>query len=1130
MNILLISQCNKNALKETRRILDQFSERRGDRTWQTPITKAGLDTLRKLLRKKARKNTAVACHWIRGKDHSELLWIVGDAKRFNSMGGTPTNSTRRNVLRTQDENDWHCGEDIKLLATLAALMHDLGKACDAFQDKLKPNAPLERNLYRHEWISLRLFQAFVGRDNDEQWLQRLIDNGGDEQRWLSTLEKDGLDQTVSKPFADNNLPPLAQAVGWLILSHHRLPQKPDDDAIRAGGKIKNFQAAHLTNLLSQINASWNEICTESNPKKIKPYWRFSGQLPVVTSKWKQSAARIATQLQKRLNSTILTINNSYLMHLSRLSLMLADHNYSSLSDRKHRDWVRGAPDYALNANTLRSTGEVNQKLDAHLLGVARMTQQITRNLPSMADHLPRLGHHPGFRKRTKAKRFQWQNKAFELTESLRERSEKQGFFGVNMASTGCGKTMANGRIMYALAHPQKGARFCVALGLRTLTLQTGRAFQERLGLNDNEIAIRVGGSASRKLFEHYEAEAEQTGSGSSVNLLSDSSHVSFDGDFDNHGVLKRLNHDPMVKKLLAAPILTCTVDHLIPATEGTRGGRQIAPMLRLMSSDLVLDEIDDFDLNDLPALTRLVHWAAMLGSRVLLSSATLPPALVEGLFTAYGEGRKVYQQNRGEPGAPLDICCAWFDEHESRHHNCATTSALNEAHLAFVKKRYARLEQEQVRRLAELVTFAPVSKKPQEIRADLAVVIQQQALALHQSHHTVDPHSQKRISFGLVRMANIEPLVDVALELFKLGAPAGSHIHLCVYHSQYPLLLRSNIENMLDNALNRRETMAVFDLPPIRHKIDQTDAKDQLFIVLGSPVTEVGRDHDYDWAIVEPSSVRSLIQLAGRIKRHRPETCEIPNLHILSHNLKARERPGQPAFCKPGFEHEKHRLNNHDLNTLLHPEQWRIIDARPRILPGPELKWQENLVDLEHHRMQQTMVTNQPSEQPVQLSEDEIAKLSPRKRKQLNWAPKLPPLGAYTWYEQTQIQLTGLMDQCQRFRDDSTPRVELVLLPDEDEAFDELYFVYQDKGKRSPSTYSPNEQMRQNIDLESMIDSGISVWGSNNYMESLTELADNMDMDLTKCAKRFGLLSMPELKEDGLGWRFHPALGFSKAR
>jgi CRISPR-associated endonuclease/helicase Cas3 len=97
MNILLVSQCSKNALIETRRILDQFAERRGERTWQTPITQAGLDTLYRLLRRTARKNTAVACHWVRGKDHSELLWIVGDARQFNERGATPTDTTLRNI-------------------------------------------------------------------------------------------------------------------------------------------------------------------------------------------------------------------------------------------------------------------------------------------------------------------------------------------------------------------------------------------------------------------------------------------------------------------------------------------------------------------------------------------------------------------------------------------------------------------------------------------------------------------------------------------------------------------------------------------------------------------------------------------------------------------------------------------------------------------------------------------------------------------------------------------------------------------------------------------------------------------------------------------------------------------------
>ena len=56
MNVMFVSQCSKRALTETRRILDQFAERRGNRTWQTPITQAGLDTVRKLLRALARNS------------------------------------------------------------------------------------------------------------------------------------------------------------------------------------------------------------------------------------------------------------------------------------------------------------------------------------------------------------------------------------------------------------------------------------------------------------------------------------------------------------------------------------------------------------------------------------------------------------------------------------------------------------------------------------------------------------------------------------------------------------------------------------------------------------------------------------------------------------------------------------------------------------------------------------------------------------------------------------------------------------------------------------------------------------------------------------------------------------------
>mgnify|MGYP003662811702 FL=1 len=595
MNVLLISQCNKNALKETRRVLDQFAERRGDRTWQTPITQAGLDTLRKLLRKKARKNTAVACHWIRGHDHSELMWVVGDASRFNINGAVPTNTTARDILRRSDENDWHNGEDILLLTALAALLHDLGKACDAFQQRLK--GKLEgRNLYRHEWISLRLFQAFVGNNDDATWLARLAEGDYQEQAWLEGLERDGLDEATSAVFS--HLPPLAAALGWLVLSHHRLPLKPpsyDNDTPRRWGGRINLQAEQLPALFESISAEWNEIPETQDPKRIAPYWQFSGGLPVSTTRWRERATKLATRLQARLVKDGHWLESHYVMHLARLSLMLADHHYSSLEDPLHR--VRGESNYPLIANTVRKTGKPNQPLDEHILGDEKHAAAVARALPSVDSHLPRLARHKGFRKRSSHPRFRWQDKAFDLAQSLRERSQRQGFFGINMASTGCGKTLANGRIMYALADPQQGARFSIALGLRTLTLQTGQALRERLNLGEDELAVRVGGSANKALFAHYEQEAEASGSASKQALIEEDAHVVFDGNFDSHPVLRRLNDEPGTRALIAAPILVCTVDHLVPATESTRGGRQIVPMLRLMSSDLVLDEIDDFDIN-----------------------------------------------------------------------------------------------------------------------------------------------------------------------------------------------------------------------------------------------------------------------------------------------------------------------------------------------------------------------------------------------------------------------------------------------------------------------------------------------------------------------------------------------------
>ncbi|WP_434990475.1 type I-F CRISPR-associated helicase Cas3f [Xanthomonas melonis] len=1124
MNILLISQCDKRALTETRRILDQFAERRGDRTWQTPITEAGLTTLRKLLRKTARKNSAVACHWIRGRDHSELLWIVGDARRFNAEGAVPTNTTTRNVLRRQDENDWHTAEDIRLLAQLAALLHDLGKASIAFQARLRGQLQ-ERNLYRHEWVSLRLFQAFVGTDDDAGWLQRLADpDAWSEADWLADAryQRDGIDAASRYPFRD--LPPIAAAVAWLVVSHHRLPVVPviQDDGTQAwlGKRAPKFNPAWLQTPLWLLAHNWNEIRQPAEPGRIQSYWTPAGTLPVMETKWRAQAARLARRLlERRAGRPDDWLGNPYVMHLARLSLMLADHHYSALPNASPQR-LQGDGRTRLYANT-GSDGNLKQPLDEHLLGVARDAGLIAYALPGFERHLPRLANHRGLRKRSADPRFSWQDKAFDAATALRETARDQGAFIVNMASTGCGKTLANARILYALADPQQGLRATYALGLRTLTLQTGRSFRTDLHLDEDELAIRVGGSANRALFEFYEHRAEAHGSASVQDLIEEDSHVLYEGVTTDHPLLSRALQDPEIGKLLSAPMLVCTVDHMVPATESLRAGRQIAPMLRLMSADLILDELDDYDLDDLPALTRLVHWAGMLGTRVVLSSATLPPALVTGMYMAYRAGRQHYRRNRGEDGgrddAALAVPCLWSDEFGVQVATCTTGTGFSDQHMQFVDKRATKLAKAPPLRRAELLPLdLPRPLQDAQLHAAFAAHVRDACLRLHGAHAEPDPVSGKRISFGLVRMANIDPLFDVAQALYAMGAPQDTQIHLCVYHARFPLVQRSAIEHQLDAAFNRRgDGKGVYGLPAIRALIDAHPQREQLFVVLASPVCEVGRDWDADWAVAEPSSMRSLIQLAGRVQRHRGNTGDTPNVLVFDTNLRHFRHGNQdrPTYVRPGFEKEgsdastrRFQLTSPWLHDSLLEDEYRTLTALPRIRPRPNAQWQPSsrFVDLEQARIATCMLKD--------LTLDASSGLStPLETDQAAVARKYP-----------QAALTGVLPQQQPFRHDNQPSTTLVFLPDEDEAL-RLHRIERSPGGRGTDLYVRIEQsQRREIALAPA--PGIGPWGSFELASLLAEQAEHLDLSLDDCAKKLATVKVPANDQ---GWRYHRWLGFA---
>ncbi len=1064
------------------------------------MTKDGLDTLRRLLGKTARKNTAIACHWIRGTDHSEILWIVGDSGQFNMHGAAPTDSTSRDILREKDENDWHTLQNISLLTSLAALLHDLGKSSRAFQKLLKSKSP-SGNFYRHEWVSLRLFQSYIGDDNDHGWLSRLSDPEERCARILDHLQRDGIGETTP-PF--KTLPPLGQIIGWLIVSHHRLPVYPDN----------SFRMEFFQSVPENILHTWNQKTEELDSPEH--YWEFPDGTPFERPDWRKRIAKLANRFLSRLPmiDPKEMIEDPFVMHLSRLCLMLADHDYSGRISPEARLPVKSG--WEVFANTDWNTGKLNQPLDEHLLGVESLVGNIVHALPMVSSDLSRLARHKGLRQRSPNEHFRWQNRAADHAEGLRHRSALQGAFIVNMASTGCGKTLANARMMYALNDPEQGMRCSFALGLRTLTRQTGTEYRERLELGEDEVAIRVGGAATMELLDLYEREAERSGSASAASLIEEGSHVFYEGNPEVNPILNRLLDDPCTKALLSAPMLVCTIDHLVPATEGTRGGHQIAPVLRLLSGDLVLDELDDYDISDLPAISRLVHWAGLLGCRVLVSSATLPPSLVSGMFESYREGRRHYQKNRGErPEEIPDSCCLWVDEFGVFEKDCRNRSDFVEIHRKFSEKRKENLSQQTVLRRGTLIDISIPVEKGKNVREIFAGKTLASALDLHKNHHEVDSDSGKRVSFGLVRMANINPLVDVALSLFRLGVPEGYRVHLCVYHSQLPLLVRSSIEHRLDKVLRRKDPGQVFRDTDVRRNLDAFPETDHLFVVLGSPVTEVGRDHDYDWAVVEPSSMRSLIQLAGRVLRHRKKEVTSPNVAIFERNINSLEGK-KPAYWRPGFENADFRLESHSLKKILLEEERGVLDSSSRIVERPVLHWESSLVDLEHARLGKTMIPSDTSESETTIKGSRVRGSGNEK--------KGPGLGAYSWWSYPRAMLTGILQKEQRFRKDGRNYCNLVLLPDNDEEDYCLYEIREDKGK---VTMVPVERSKiQRISDEKVKGVRIGIWGESDYMTLLHNLADELEMDLRDCAVRFGTVQLPETKN---GWRFHPALGFSSA-
>ena len=1112
MMVTFVSQCEKKALSKTRRVLDAFANRIGSRTWQTVITEDGLGAVKKLLRKTASKNTAVSCHWIRSRSRSELVWIVGNRTKFDEQGSVPVNTTRKTIMNTQWENDWHYLPLIKALASLAALFHDWGKASEFFQNKLKESKIIGDPL-RHEWISLLFLNLYInnGKEvSDDEWLSRLA-SGEIDARDLKSLRGDKTEKELEKLKPLSKLPNAASMVAWLIVSHHRLPILDGEQKEKAKRYRKqSLSQDDFKKLFGVITQEWgyeNKFGEAEFTEGLSQCFNYQNGLPSDSKVWLSYTQKTAKKLHDCLPLLEAALKNGswrLILNQARLALMLGDHYYSS-QDRS----TKWKSDLKLYANTVRETGELKQQLDEHLVGVAKQAVRTVQLLPAFEgknEELQRAYDIKALKQKSPDK-FRWQDTSVSKIVAWRKNQDKQnpdhfGFFAVNMASTGKGKTFANGKIMRALSPEKDSLRFVLALGLRTLTLQTGDEYRERIGLSNDELAVLIGSRAVLDLHNKNkkgrdEEKVEDYGSESLEALLDN--EIDFESTIPE-GDLQTVLTTKKDRQFLYAPVLSCTIDHMMGATETKRGGRYILPTLRLMSSDLVIDEIDDFDGKDLIAIGRLIHLAGMLGRKVMISSATIPPDLAEGYYNAYQAGWAVFSSNRN---IDTTIGCAWVDEFTTQ---VTTVNCLSDdqgigdyqsGHQKFVASRVKKLGMEKIKRRATIIPVEVVEDDAESARQHAYGEIQKEITRKHNQHFTLGEHSQKQVSFGVVRVANIRPCVDLTRYLLNAEWPDDVEVRVMAYHSQQILLMRSEQEKHLDAVLKRDkdDPQAIFQNSIIKDHLSCISASNVIFILVATPVEEVGRDHDFDWAVVEPSSYRSLIQLAGRVLRHRDPESDIQqdNIGILQYNFKGLTATDDPVFCRPGYESLDNRLDSHDLKTLVDVEALeKKLDAGPRITRASILKPTGNLADLEHEAIHQLLTTYE----------------------------KRGP-GTLEGWLQGCWWLTGLPQHFVRFREGS-PQITLYLIPKESE------WVFAEKGRRFDD---PPKVMEKEYGISHEVlssDEAKCLWMVREYEQLLAEVTTRT---AEKAALIFGEIGLSVYGDgvDEVGYVYCDQLGLVKA-
>ena len=911
MHVLIISACEKRAIKKTRAILDSYAIRVGAQTWASAFTREGVSELRAALRRVATRQTAVACYQNDGRKRMKLLWIVGSRSTFGPSGHFPSGTTKRGHQKVpRITPQWvriGC-----MLAESAGLMHDIGKASKWFQNMLR-HSKNELSDIRHEWLSLKLLQTLRknGYDWENAWSLLSVKNLPD------VILGDNENEKLSS--SKNSVSTKEEAIDFLVVSHHGLL----DNGENRGSTTKNF------------------FPPSARPRHIRyksgssPDAAFLDPYAPLDKKLLEDYARLQSKIDASGERTP-AFWRAILVYV-RAALIMADHVVSgedepnpaahNTSDKKEA----GNNIPVSYANTARNKKVLKQTLDLHLHKVAKRARDTMWKLAGLTA-LPQVNttEHVSFvglseesvesivRPVDSESRFAWQNICAQFLSDLRSTSADSPALVFNMASTGSGKTRMNARVACILSR-DLNPRLSIALNLRSLTLQTGDALKSALSIGSDEIATVIG---DRTAYDLYES-ASKISNAMPENILGDADEDELDV-YGNDVTLPEWLNPFFVREreraVLGIPLLVSTVDFLAEAGSPNRQGRHVKALLRLMSTDLVLDEIDSYEPLSLVAVLRLIQLAAMFRRNVICSSATLSKPVATAIDTAFRSGIAMLEALESTDGinASIPFIRAFIDD------DLEPAGGL----IASTENDFEKVYAERLDRIAGSVTRKPafrlaeIQHVPTQTTEGWMCAVKEAVGMLHEDHKWGFKGGNKHVSFGLVRVANIRTAIDVARYLAK----EMPHAKVACYHANEFLIARFYKEWRLDFLLSRSNNESnkhIEEDGEICSVVEESESNDIPFIVVATPVEEIGRDHDFDWAVIEPSSSQSIVQTAGRVNRHRLVPVIRPNIRILQFNVRycrnvERGQGSKSSFIWPGYENlRKKSYQSHNLQDLL---------------------------------------------------------------------------------------------------------------------------------------------------------------------------------------------------------------------